>query len=86
MCFETFIEARNKNYMEQDDHRLRSFKIAVGNHNIDNFLGFDFFGYTTERHLRFATEGVIPKEFSKVLELGYSLELIGHIVLKTYSY
>ena len=77
-CFETFIEARNRNYMEQDDHGLRSFRIVVGNHNIDNFLGFDFFGYTTERHLRFATEGVIPKEFSKVLELGYSLELIGH--------
>ena len=64
--------------MDQEDHRLKSFRIVVGNHNIDNFLGFDFFGYTTERNLRFATRGVIPNAFSKVLKQAYSLELIGH--------
>ncbi|XP_030949001.1 probable disease resistance protein At4g27220 [Quercus lobata] len=84
-CFETFIEARNRNYMEQEDHGLRSFRIVVGNHNMDNFHGFDFFGYTTERHLRFATGGVIPNAFSNVLNQGYSLELIGHHSAKNLS-
>ena len=87
-CFETFIknsEAKNRNYMEQEDHGLRSFRIVVGNHNIDNFFGFDFFGYTTERHLRFATGGVIPNAFSKVLKQGYSLELIGQHSAKNLS-
>ncbi|XP_030948988.1 probable disease resistance protein At4g27220 [Quercus lobata] len=84
-CFEAFTEARNRNYMEQEDHGLRSFRIVVGNHNMDNFLGFDFFGYTTERHLRFATGGVIPNAFSNVLKQGYSLELLGHHSAKNLS-
>uniref|UniRef100_A0A7N2RFH2 NB-ARC domain-containing protein n=2 Tax=Quercus lobata TaxID=97700 RepID=A0A7N2RFH2_QUELO len=84
-CFETFIEAaRNRNYMEQEDYGLR-FRIVVGNHNIDNFLGFDFFEYKIERHLRFAAGGVIPNAFSNVLKQGYVLELIGHHSAKNLS-
>lgn len=52
---------------------------------MDNFLRFDFFGYTTERHLRFATGVVIPNAFSNVLKQGYSLELIGHPSAKNLS-
>ena len=87
-CFETFIEnseAWNRNNLEQENYGLRSFRIVVGNHNIDNFLGFDSFGYTTEKHLRFAAGEVIPVAFPKVLKQTNSLELIGHHSAKNLS-
>ncbi|GMY32313.1 probable disease resistance protein At4g27220 [Fagus crenata] len=87
-CFETFIEnsqAWNRNNMEHEDYGLRSFRIVVGNHNIENFIGFDFFGYTAERHLRYGAGEVIPVAFSKVLKQANSLELIGHHSAKNLS-
>ncbi|GMY32674.1 disease resistance protein UNI-like [Fagus crenata] len=65
---------------------FRSFRILVGNHKVDDFLGFDFFGYTAERHLRFSTgEEDIPFTLSKILNKALSFELIGHHRTKNLS-
>uniref|UniRef100_A0A7N2N9W3 Uncharacterized protein n=1 Tax=Quercus lobata TaxID=97700 RepID=A0A7N2N9W3_QUELO len=59
-------------------NRFRSFRILVGNQKADNFLGFDFFGYTAERDLRFSVvEEDITFALLKIIKL-LSFELIGH--------
>ena len=88
-CFETFIEnciSWKRNSLEWEGNGFRSFRILVGNHKVDNFLGFDFFGYTAERHLRFSTgEEDIPFTLSKILNKALSFELIGHHRTKNLS-
>nr|POE97398.1 putative disease resistance protein [Quercus suber] len=88
-CFETFIKNSKSwkgNSMGWEDNGFRSFRILVGNHRVDTFRGFDFFGYTAERHLRFsAGEEDIPFALSKVLNKALSFELIGHHCAKNLS-
>uniref|UniRef100_A0A2N9FDV2 Uncharacterized protein n=1 Tax=Fagus sylvatica TaxID=28930 RepID=A0A2N9FDV2_FAGSY len=88
-CFETFIEnciSWKRNSLEWEGNGFRSFRILVGNHKVDNFLGFDFFGYTAERHLRFSTgEEDIPFTLSKILNKALSFELISHHRTKNLS-
>ena len=88
-CFETFIEnskSWKRNSMGWEDNGFRSFRILVGNHKVDTFRGFDFFGYTAERHLRFsAGEEDIPFALSKILNKALSFELIGHHCAKNLS-
>lgn len=88
-CFETFIEnciSWKRNSMGWEGNGFRSFRILVGNHKADTFLGFDFFGYTAERHLRFsAGEEDIPFALSKILNKALSFELIGHHRAKNLS-
>ena len=88
-CFETFIEnciSWKRNSLGWEGNGFRSFRILVGNHKADTFLGFDFFGYTAERHLRFsAGEEDIPFALSKILNKALSFEPIGHHCAKNLS-
>ncbi|KAM4105833.1 hypothetical protein ACB094_04G023100 [Castanea mollissima] len=73
-------------YFPRLSNGFRSFRILVGNQKADKFLGFDFFGYTAERHLRFSVvEEDIPFALLKILNKALSFELIGHHHFKNLS-
>ena len=76
VCFQTFIQ--NCMLRRRGGNCLKSFRIQVGNHKAENFLQFDFFGYTDERHLRISGGEVISVELSKLFNLVTTLELFGH--------
>ena len=76
VCFQTFI--KNCMLRRRGGNCLESFRIQVGNHKAENFLQFDFFGYTDERHLRISGGEVISVKLSEPFNLVTTLELFGH--------
>ena len=76
VCFRTFIQ--NCMVKRGEGNCLESFRIQVGNHKAENFLQFDFFGYTDEQHLRISGGEVISVELSKLFDQVTTLEFIGH--------